>query len=77
VTVHIVHLLRRINAETFAALQHVTLSAVNARATEIRIHMTSDGGTNDQGFAAYSLGLRMKDRVSNPCVRARGAQLNR
>ena len=42
-TIHVIHFLRSFNAETLAGLQNVTLSAVKGGATEIRIHMSSDG----------------------------------
>jgi ATP-dependent protease ClpP protease subunit len=45
--------MRSINADTLAGLQNVTLSALQQGATELQIHISSDGGSNDQGFAAY------------------------
>jgi ATP-dependent protease ClpP protease subunit len=67
-TIHVIHFLRSFNAETLAGLQNVTLSAVKGGATEIRIHMSSDGGNNDQAFAAYHLFRSLPVPVTTHCI---------
>lgn len=52
-TLHTIHFMQSINPATLTGLQNVTLSALQQGATELHIHISSDGGTNDQGFAAY------------------------
>lgn len=52
-SIHLIHFMRSINSETLAALQNAALSALKQGATELHIHLSSDGGGNDQGFAAY------------------------
>lgn len=50
---HVIHFMRSINSETLAGFQQVTLSALQQGATKLEIHISSDGGSNDQGFAVY------------------------
>ncbi len=52
-TLHIVHFMRSINPDTLAGLQNTVLSALQNKATEISIHISSDGGLLDQGFTAH------------------------
>jgi len=52
-SLHIIHFMREISPETLAGLQNVALSAAEQNATEICIHLSSEGGNNDQSFAAY------------------------
>ena len=67
-TIHIIHFMRSFNAETLAGLQNATLSAVNQGATEIRLHISSDGGNNDQAFAAYHLLRSLPVPVTTHCI---------
>ena len=67
-SLHIIHFLRSINQETLVGLQNVTLSAVRDGATDIRIHLSSDGGNNDQGFAAYHLLRSLPVPVTTHCI---------
>jgi ATP-dependent protease ClpP protease subunit len=67
-TTHIIHFLRGINAETLAGFQNVALSALNAGATAIRIHMSSEGGSNNQAFAAYHLIRSLPVPVTTHCI---------
>lgn len=67
-SVHVIHFMRSINPETLAGLQNVTLSAVNAGATDIRIHMSSEGGNNDQGFVAYHFLRSLPVPITTHCI---------
>ena len=62
-SLHVVHFMRSINPDTLNGLQNVTLSALKQGATEIQINMSSDGGKNDQGFAAYHFLLSLNSFV--------------
>ncbi|MCO5083090.1 MAG: ATP-dependent Clp protease proteolytic subunit [Rhizobiaceae bacterium] len=46
--------MKPISSDTLGALQHCALSALNNGATEMTIYLSCEGGTNDQGFAAYN-----------------------
>ncbi|MFK0089673.1 ATP-dependent Clp protease proteolytic subunit [Pseudomonas sp. NPDC090755] len=50
---HVIHFMNSINSETLSALQSASLGALREGATEIAIHLSSDGGSTDHGFAAY------------------------
>jgi len=67
-TLHVINFMRSINAETLPVLQHAALSAIDAGATEIQIHMSSDGGNNDQGFAAYHFLRSLPIPVNMHCI---------
>ena len=67
-TVHTVHFTRNINPETFAGFQNVVLSALKAGASELAIHMSSDGGNNDQGFAAYHFLRSLPVPITMHCI---------
>ncbi len=67
-TIHVIHFLRSFSAESLAGLQNATLSAVNQGATEIRLHLSSEGGSNDQAFAAYHLLRSLPVPVTTHCV---------
>ena len=67
-TLHVIHFMRSINADTLAGLQNVTLSALKEGATELDIHISSDGGTNDQGFAAYHFLRSLPVPVTTHCI---------
>ncbi len=53
-TLHVIHFMRNINPDTFSAFQNVTLSALREGASEIHFHISSEGGSTDQGFAAFN-----------------------
>lgn len=67
-TLHVIHFMRSINPDTMAGLQNVALSALQQGATEISIHISSDGGTNDQGFAAYHFLRSLPIPVTMHCI---------
>lgn len=67
-SVHVIHFLRSFNAETVAGFQSVILSAVNKGATDIRVHISSDGGNNDHAFAAYHLLRSLPVLVTTHCI---------
>lgn len=67
-SLHTIHFMRSINAETLQALQNVALSALKEGATELAIHISSDGGTNDQGFAAYHFLRSLPISVKTHCI---------
>src|SRR5690348_11334124 len=67
-TIHVIHFMRSFNAETLTGLQNATLSALNGGATEIRVHISSDGGNNDQAFAAYHLLRSLPVPVTTHCI---------
>ena len=67
-TLHVIHFMRSINPETLAGLQNVALSALKEGATEIVIHISSDGGTNDHGFAAYHFLRSLPIPVTMHCI---------
>ena len=67
-TLHVINFMRSINAETLAGLQNVTLSALKDGATEIAIHISSDGGSNDQGFAVYHFLRSLPVQVTMHCI---------
>lgn len=68
VALHTIHFMRRINADTLAALQNVALSALNQGATELRIHISSEGGSNDQAFAAYHFLRSLPVPITMHCI---------
>lgn len=67
-TIHVIHFMRSFNADTLAGLQNVILSALNASATDIRLHISSDGGNNDQAFAAYHLLRSLPVPITTHCI---------
>lgn len=67
-TLHVIHFMRSINPDTLAGLQNVALSALKEGATELAIHISSDGGTNDQGFAAYHFLRSLPVPVTMHCI---------
>ena len=67
-TLHVVHFMRSINPDTLAGLQNATLSALKEGATEITIHISSDGGSNDQGFAAYYFLRSLPVPITMHCI---------
>ena len=60
--------MRSINAESLAVLQNAALSAVRSGATAIHIHISSDGGANDHGFAAYHFLRSLPVPVTTHCI---------
>jgi ATP-dependent protease ClpP protease subunit len=67
-TIHVIQFMRSFNAETLAGLQEVTLSAVKQGASEICIHISSDGGNNDHAFSAYHLLRSLPVPVTTHCI---------
>lgn len=67
-SLHTIHFMRSINPDTLAGLQQVTHSALKQGATELHIHMSSDGGANDQGFAAYHFLRSLPVPVTMHCI---------
>lgn len=67
-SLHVIHFMRSINPETLAGLQNAVLSAVNAGATEIHVHMSSEGGNNDQAFAAYHFLRSIPVPITTHCI---------
>jgi ATP-dependent protease ClpP protease subunit len=67
-SLHVIHFIRSINPETLAGLQNVVLSAVNRSATEIHVHMSSEGGNNDQAFAAYHFLRSLSVPITTHCI---------
>jgi ATP-dependent Clp protease, protease subunit len=67
-TLHVIHFMRSINPETLSGLQNVALSALQQGATELTIHISSDGGANDQGFAAYHFIRSLPVLVTMHCI---------
>ena len=67
-SLHVIHFMRSINPETLAGLQNVALSALGNGATEIRIHISSDGGNNDQAFAAYHFLRSFPVPITTHCI---------
>lgn len=65
---HTIHFMRSINAETLVLLQNVTLCAIKEGATELQIHVSSEGGANDQGFAAYHFLRSLPVPVTMHCI---------
>jgi len=66
--VHVIHFMRSINPDTLNGLQVTALSALQRGATEIRIHVSSDGGTTDEGFAAYHFIRSLPVPVTMHCI---------
>lgn len=50
---HTVHFMQPILPHTLQGLQTCCMTAIQQGATDITIHLSSEGGNNDQGFAAY------------------------
>ena len=67
-SVHIIHLMRSINPDTLSGLQNAALSALKAGASELDIHISSDGGNNDQAFAAYHFLRSLPVPVTMHCI---------
>jgi ATP-dependent Clp protease, protease subunit len=67
-SLHIVHFMCSINPGTLAGLQNVVLSALKNGATELSIHISSDGGSNDEGFTAYNFLRTLPIPVTMHCV---------
>ena len=67
-SLHTIHFMRSINADTLIGLQNVALSALKQGATELAIHVSSDGGTNDQGFAAYHFLRSLPVPITMHCI---------
>ena len=67
-TIHVVHFMKSFNADTLSGLQNVTLSAVRDGATEIRVHISSDGGSTDHAFAAYHLLRSLPVPLTTHCI---------
>lgn len=67
-SLHIIHFMKSINPDTLAGLQNVTLSAIKDGATEIQIHISSDGGNNDQGFTAYNFLKSLSVPLTMHCI---------
>ena len=67
-SLHTIYFMRSINAETLILFQNVVLSALKEGASELAIHISSDGGTNDQGFAAYHFLRSLPVPISMHCI---------
>ena len=67
-SLHIIHFMKEIIPDTFHTLQHCALSAVKQEASKIHIHLSSQGGNNDMGFAAYHLLRSLPVPVTIKCV---------
>lgn len=67
-TLHVIHFMRSINPDTLAGLQNCALPALERGATELHIHLSSDGGANDQGFAAYHFLRSLPVPVTMHCI---------
>lgn len=67
-TLHVIHFMCSINPDTLAGLQNVALSALKEGATELAVHISSDGGANDQGFAAYHFLRSLPVPVTMHCI---------
>lgn len=67
-SLHIIHFMRSINPDTLVGLQNAVLGAVKQKATEIRIHLSSDGGNNNQGFAAYNFLRSLPVPLAIQCI---------
>ncbi len=67
-SVHTIHFMRSINADTLIGLQNVALSALKEGATELAVHVSSEGGTNDHGFAAYHFIRSLPVPVTMHCI---------
>lgn len=67
-TLHTIHFLRSINLDTLTGFQNVTLSALQQGATALHIYISSDGGSNDQGFAAYHFIRSLPVPVTMHCI---------
>ena|SRR5450759_4731927 len=67
-SLHVIHFLCSINPETLARLQDAALSAIGGGASELQIHISSDGGSNDQGFAAYHFLRSLPVSVTTHCI---------
>jgi ATP-dependent Clp protease protease subunit len=55
VTIHVIHFMGSINQATAGQLQDLTLKALTSGASELRYHMSTDGGSTGYAFALYNL----------------------
>lgn len=53
-TLHVVHFVRPINEETSNGLMQVCLGAIKQGASELRLHMSSQGGLTTYAFTLYN-----------------------
>ena len=67
-SLHIVHFLKLIDQNTLSGLENAVLGAIQQGATEISIHLSSEGGNNDQGFAAYYLLKSLPVPLTIKCI---------
>lgn len=67
-SLHIIHFMRPIMPDTLVGLQNVALQALAQGASEVRIHISSEGGANDQGFAAYHFIRSLPVPVTMHCI---------
>ncbi|MFA7685151.1 MAG: ATP-dependent Clp protease proteolytic subunit [Syntrophales bacterium] len=67
-SLHVIHFMRSINPDTLVGLQHCVLSALQQGAIEITIHISSDGGNNDQGFAAFHFLRSLPVPITMHCI---------
>jgi ATP-dependent protease ClpP protease subunit len=67
-TLHAIHFMRSVNSETLGGLQNAAHSALLQGATELLIQVSSDGGCNDQGFAAYHFIRSLPVPVTTHCI---------
>lgn len=65
---HTIHFLRSIDPASLGSLQNVVLSALRDGATELHVHLSSDGGTNDQGFAIYHFLRSLSVPITMHCI---------
>ena len=67
-SLHIVHFMRSINPDTLVGLQRVCLTAIEKGATEIRVHLSSNGGDCDEGFTIYNFLRSLPIKLTMQCV---------
>ena len=67
-TVHTIHFMRGINPDTLVGLQHCSMEAISQGASELQVFISSEGGTTDQGFAAYHFFRSLPITVTMHCI---------
>lgn len=67
-TLHTIHFMRGINPDTIIGLQNCAMSAIQQGASALQIHISCEGGTTDQGFAAYHFLRSLPIPVTMHCI---------
>ena len=67
-TIHTIHFMRQITPETLIGLQNCSMEAISQGASEIHIHISSEGGSNDCGFAAYHFLRSLPVQITTHCI---------